>query len=908
MRQRRPAAAAAEPTPVVAEEPTDNVRKHGRSTSVWFALVVILLNGCWAVHYYQNQSLPPPLNAEQAGKRGFAEAAALEHVKYLANLGPHPVGSDALDLGIQYVLAECEKIKKSAHWEVDVQVDLFHAEIGANRLVSGLFKGKTIVYADLKHVVLRILPKYLPEAEEDVILISSHIDTVFSTGGAGDCSSCVAVMLELARGISQWAHGFKNGVIFLFNTGEEEGLNGAHSFITQHPWRNTINFFVDLEAMGIGGKSGLFQTGTEHWAIETFARVAKYPSGQIVAQDLFLAGIIKSGTDFQVYKEVGGLSGLDFAFTEATAVYHTKNDKLKLLKPGSLQHLGENMLAFLLEASTSPNLHKKLAVKAEGSTGKSQPIFFDVLGMYMVVYSQKFASMLYNSVILQSLLIWTTSLIMGGYPGAVTFGISCLSIVLMWLFSLSFSALVAFVLPLFCTSPIPYIANPWLVSGLFGAPAVLGALAGQHIGFLLLQKYLKHTLSSREPRLSPNIQENVIKWEAERWLYKGGLIQWLSLLILGNYFKVGSSYLALVWLVSPAFAYGLMEATLSPMRLPKQLKLATLILGSVVPVLLSAGTIIQLIGLLTGILVRFERNPGGTHEWLGNLMVAAFIAAVVSLTLVYMLSYVHISGAKRSFVLSVCALFGLTLAAVSIGIVPTFTEDIARTVNVVHVVEAPGRYDNNQDPLSYISLFSTTPGKLTDEAMNLKDEEFSCGTNRSVDFVGFTVKYGCFSFKDSGYGWSKSDIPTIHVESDSTSGDRQTRVLIDTAHSIRWTLAINTEEISDFTFEANSEEVVPLGGKIQADGWHIIQFSGGKSSPTKFYMNLSWVNDTKHSSEKGYGARDGSSPLLKLRTDVNRITPQTARVLEKLPPWCALFGKSTSPYTLAFLTSLPVDF
>lgn len=40
-------------------------------------------------------------------------------------------------------------------------------------------------------------------------------------------------MLELARGISQWAHGLKKGVIFLFNTGEEDGLNGAHSFITQ---------------------------------------------------------------------------------------------------------------------------------------------------------------------------------------------------------------------------------------------------------------------------------------------------------------------------------------------------------------------------------------------------------------------------------------------------------------------------------------------------------------------------------------------------------------------------------------------------------------------------------------------------------------------------------------------------
>lgn len=41
-------------------------------------------------------------------------------------------------------------------------------------------------------------------------------------------------------------------------------------------------------------------------------------------QDLFHSGAIQSATDFQVYEEVGGLSGLDFAYTDATAVYHTK--------------------------------------------------------------------------------------------------------------------------------------------------------------------------------------------------------------------------------------------------------------------------------------------------------------------------------------------------------------------------------------------------------------------------------------------------------------------------------------------------------------------------------------------------------------------------------------------------------
>lgn len=41
-------------------------------------------------------------------------------------------------------------------------------------------------------------------------------------------------------------------------------------------------------------------------------------------QDLFSSGAIKSATDFQVYKEVAGLSGLDFAYSDNSAVYHTK--------------------------------------------------------------------------------------------------------------------------------------------------------------------------------------------------------------------------------------------------------------------------------------------------------------------------------------------------------------------------------------------------------------------------------------------------------------------------------------------------------------------------------------------------------------------------------------------------------
>ncbi|KAG5091434.1 hypothetical protein JHK82_050212 [Glycine max] len=147
-------------------------------------------------------------------------------------------------------------------------------------------------------------------------------------------------MLELARGISQWPHGLERAVIFLFNTGEEEGLNGAHSFITQHPWSKTIRVAIDLEAMGIGGKSIIFQ-----------------------------------------------------------------NDKLELLKTGSLQHLGGNMFAFLFHIGASSHIPEGNSTQSEEDISKNNAIYFDIL----------------------SLIIWVTSLVMGGIPAAASLALPCLS-------------------------------------------------------------------------------------------------------------------------------------------------------------------------------------------------------------------------------------------------------------------------------------------------------------------------------------------------------------------------------------------------------------------------------------------------------------------------------------------------
>jgi hypothetical protein len=121
---------------------------------------------------------------------------------------------------LQYVHDQVVEIQETANHEVAVEVDRFQTAPGIIELKGGLFKGKSLVYSGLEYVVVRVHPKYDDDALKNAILVSSHVDTVITAEGAGDCSSCVGVMLELARAVSHWAQGFKHSVIFLFNAGK----------------------------------------------------------------------------------------------------------------------------------------------------------------------------------------------------------------------------------------------------------------------------------------------------------------------------------------------------------------------------------------------------------------------------------------------------------------------------------------------------------------------------------------------------------------------------------------------------------------------------------------------------------------------------------------------------------------
>lgn len=110
MRRRPQSTSAATTKPEVMEEPIAPswvAQRPQRSPFVWLTLFLAIAYGSWGVFHYQFESLPAPLTAEQAGKRGFSEFSALEHVKALTQLGPHSVGSDALHLALQVLSSYC---------------------------------------------------------------------------------------------------------------------------------------------------------------------------------------------------------------------------------------------------------------------------------------------------------------------------------------------------------------------------------------------------------------------------------------------------------------------------------------------------------------------------------------------------------------------------------------------------------------------------------------------------------------------------------------------------------------------------------------------------------------------------------------------------------------------------------
>ena len=131
-----------------------------------------------------------------------------------------------------------------------------HIEILDDSTNVTYFDNNVAAYFEGANVLVKIDPVPLPEdhlAEDDIsgLLISAHFDSVSTGVGATDDGMGTVTLLAIARFLAR--HPLRRArVVLNLNNGEEDGLNGAMSFLV-HPWAKLVDHFVNLEGSGAGG-------------------------------------------------------------------------------------------------------------------------------------------------------------------------------------------------------------------------------------------------------------------------------------------------------------------------------------------------------------------------------------------------------------------------------------------------------------------------------------------------------------------------------------------------------------------------------------------------------------------------------------------------------------------------------
>ena len=209
------------------------------------------------------------------------------------------------------------------------------------------------------------------------VMLVAHYDGVGAAPAAGDDASGSAVLLECLRALKAGAP-LDHDVIFLFTDQEEAGLLGAAAFVAEHPWAKDVALTLNFEARGTGGIATMFQTGPDNLDQLRILRRQRNAAASSVAVTVYQ--LLPNDTDLSELFQLGQ-PALNFAFADGVERYHTSEDDVAHLDPGSIQQEGEAALG---------------VVRAVGRGALPRPatgnaIFFNLPVVGLVVYPEAWA-------------------------------------------------------------------------------------------------------------------------------------------------------------------------------------------------------------------------------------------------------------------------------------------------------------------------------------------------------------------------------------------------------------------------------------------------------------------------------------------------------------------------------------
>jgi Peptidase family M28 len=297
---------------------------------------------------------PPAVVPASASPEQFSAERAMTYLNVIAQK-PHPTGSAEHKAVRDYVFNELSRT-------------------GLTPVVQ-----KTVVLRPTPrppfHVgtVENVMARLEGANSSKAVLLIGHYDSVPTSAGASDDGSAVAAMLETLRALRA-SERLKNDVIFLFTDAEEVGLMGARAFINEHPWARDVGVVLNFEARGSEGPALMFETSDENgWLIKELARAGAPARTNSVLYEAYRR--LPNETDMTMFKRAG-YAGLNFAYIDGGARYHSQTDGLGELDQRSLQHQGAYALA----------LARHYGSLDLTNTKASNAVYFDLLGLTLIHY------------------------------------------------------------------------------------------------------------------------------------------------------------------------------------------------------------------------------------------------------------------------------------------------------------------------------------------------------------------------------------------------------------------------------------------------------------------------------------------------------------------------------------------
>ena len=264
-------------------------------------LLVLLLVAYFTLAPY----FPNRVKRTSAPANEFSGERAMAHLAVIAR-EPHPQGSPAQARVRDYLIQEL------TGYGIEVEV----------QRTTGL-----------ENVVARLHGS----DPSGAIVILAHYDLSTYSPGAADNGSGVAALLEIMRALSA-DPAPHNDIIALFDDGEElPGVYaGTKAFVREHPWMADVRVAIGMDT-AVRGYICTDDTGLENgWMVRALSHA--YTGG---AWHSISGG---GGYDSKPFRDAG-IQILELEDNYPFFEQHTPGDVPAIVKPGTLQQLGEQVLA-----------------------------------------------------------------------------------------------------------------------------------------------------------------------------------------------------------------------------------------------------------------------------------------------------------------------------------------------------------------------------------------------------------------------------------------------------------------------------------------------------------------------------------------------------------------------------------